>query len=76
VDLMTSPITLDPVPGMPSSWVMRGTERIGLFIPPQLPGDAWEYWGRDEWVCHRFDTEDQALTALGIIHRQHEELAA
>jgi hypothetical protein len=73
---MTSPITLDPVPGMPSSWVMRGTERIAILIPPVALGDAWEAWSGPEWICRRFDTEEQALAALGIIHPQHEDLAA
>ena len=73
---MTATLTLDPVPGMSSSWVMRGTERIAILIPPQTSCDAWELWMHGEWIAHRFDTEDQALAALGIIHPQHEDLAA
>lgn len=70
---MTHSITLDPVPGMSSSWVMRGTERIAILIPPKA-SEPWEVWMHGEWIAHRFDTEAEALEALGILPSM--ELAA
>lgn len=64
---MSAGITLDPVPSKRSWWIKEGATYRGVLFPPAAPGDVWEIWNRGEWIAHRFDTEAEALEALGIL---------
>lgn len=73
---MNAPVTIEPVHGLSSRLVMRGSERMGILFPPQTSSEPWEIWCGPEWLRNTFASEGEALEALGIVSAQLQEMAA
>jgi hypothetical protein len=70
------PVTLEPIHGLTSKYVILDGQCVGILYPPKTSEEPWEYWPRAELVAYRFSTETEALAALGIAAEEEGRKAA